>query len=65
MSRATPAIRSAFAIHPGEILLKEFLEPMGLTRYRVAKDLHIPLPRINDIVNEKRSITADTALSSR
>jgi len=51
-----------FAIHPGEILLEEFLIPMNLTPYRLAKDLHVPLPRINDVVRGKRSITADTAL---
>jgi addiction module HigA family antidote len=52
----------AFAIHPGDILLTEFMEPMGLTCYRLAKDLHVPAPRIHDIVKGKRSITADTAL---
>jgi addiction module HigA family antidote len=51
-----------FAIHPGEILLSEFMEPMGLSAYRVAKDLGVPLPRIYDIVKGKRSISADTAL---
>ncbi len=62
MTQATPRIKSVFAVHPGEILLKEFLEPMGLTRYRLAKELHVSLPRINDIVHGKRSISADTAL---
>jgi addiction module HigA family antidote len=62
MSYAAPQIKSVFAVHPGEILLKEFLEPMGLTRYRLAKELHVSLPRINDIVHGKRSISADTAL---
>jgi antitoxin HigA-1 len=51
-----------FAIHPGEVLLEEFLIPMNLTPYRLAKDLHVPLPRINDVVRGKRSISADTAL---
>lgn len=51
-----------FAIHPGDILLTEFMEPHGLTAYRLAKELHVPAPRINDIVRGKRSITADTAL---
>ncbi len=50
------------AIHPGEILREEFLKPMGLTTYRLAKELQVPTPRINDIVLEKRGITADTAL---
>ena len=51
-----------FAIHPGEILLTEFMEPLGMTAYRFAKELHVPLPRINDVVRCKRSISADTAL---
>jgi addiction module HigA family antidote len=49
-------------IHPGEILLKEFLEPMHLSQYRLAKDTSVPARRINEIVHGKRSITADTAL---
>jgi addiction module HigA family antidote len=52
----------AFAIHPGEILKEEFLEPFGITAYRLAKDLHISAPSVNDIVRGKRSITADTAI---
>jgi addiction module HigA family antidote len=52
----------AFSIHPGEILLTEFMEPLGLTAYRLAKGLHISAPRVNDLVRCKRSITADTAL---
>jgi len=51
-----------FAIHPGEILLTEFMEPMGLTAYRVAKELGVPLPRVYDSVKGKRAISADTAL---
>ena len=49
-------------IHPGEILLEEFLKPMGLSQYRVAKDTGVPPRRINEIVHGKRAITADTAL---
>jgi addiction module HigA family antidote len=49
-------------IHPGEILREEFLVPLGLSQYRLAKDLNVPVPRINAIVNEHRAITADTAL---
>jgi addiction module HigA family antidote len=49
-------------IHPGEILLEEFLEPMELSRYRLAKDISVPARRINEIVHGKRGITADTAL---
>lgn len=49
-------------IHPGEILLEEFLEPMGISQYRLAKDTSVPARRINEIVHGTRSITADTAL---
>jgi len=49
-------------IHPGEILLEEFLEPMGITQYRLAKSISVPQRRISEIVHGKRSITADTAL---
>ena len=49
-------------IHPGEILMKEFMKPMGITQYRLAKDINVPARRINEIVHAKRSITANTAL---
>jgi len=49
-------------IHPGEILMEEFIEPMGLSQYRLAKDISVPPRRINEIVHGKRGITADTAL---
>jgi len=49
-------------IHPGEILLHEFLQPMGISQYRVAKDISVPPRRINEIVHGKRAISADTAL---
>ncbi len=49
-------------IHPGTILLEEFLQPMGISQYRLAKDTSVPARRINEIVHGKRSITADTAL---
>ncbi len=49
-------------IHPGEILLEEFLNPMGISQYRLAKDINVPPRRINEIVLGKRSITTDTAL---
>lgn len=52
----------AFSIHPGEILRTEFMDPLGLTAYRLAKELHISAPRVNDLVRGKRGITADTAL---
>ncbi len=43
----------AFSIHPGEILLTEFMEPLGLTAYRLAKELHISAPRVNDLVRRQ------------
>ena len=49
-------------IHPGKILLEEFLEPLKISQYRLAKDTSVPPRRINEIVHQKRSITADTAL---
>ena len=49
-------------IHPGEILLTEFLEPMGISQYRLAKDTGVPQTRIADIVHGRRSISPDTAL---
>ncbi len=49
-------------IHPGEVLQEEFLKPMGLSQNRLALDLGVPARRINEIVQGKRSVTADTAL---
>lgn len=49
-------------IHPGEILMEEFLKPLGISQYRLAKDINVPARRINEIVHGKRSISADTAL---
>jgi addiction module HigA family antidote len=49
-------------IHPGEILLEEFLKPMGISQYRLSQGIGVPARRINEIVHGKRSITADTAL---
>ncbi len=49
-------------IHPGEILLEEFLKPLGISQYRLAKGITVPARRINEIVHGKRSISADTAL---
>jgi addiction module HigA family antidote len=49
-------------IHPGEILLEEFLKPMEVSQYRLAKDISVPARRINEIVHGKRSISPDTAL---
>jgi len=49
-------------IHPGEILKEEFLDEMGITQYKLAKDINVPARRINEIVHQKRAISADTAL---
>ncbi len=49
-------------IHPGEILMEEFLKPMEISQYRLAKDINVPARRINEIVHAKRSISPDTAL---
>ncbi len=49
-------------VHPGEILLEEFLKPMSISQYRLAESIHVPARRINEIVLAKRGITADTAL---
>src|SRR5918996_3520716 len=49
-------------IHPGEVLLHDFLEPLGLSQYRLAHELSVPPRRINEIVHGKRAVTADTAL---
>ncbi len=49
-------------VHPGEILLEDFIKPLGLSQYRVAKDIGVPALRISQIVRGERSITADTAL---
>ena len=50
------------AVHPGEILLEEFLKPLEISQYRLAKDISVPPRRINEIVHGTRAITADTAL---
>jgi addiction module HigA family antidote len=49
-------------VHPGEILLEEFLRPMRISQYRLAKDITVPARRVNEIVHGKRAISADTAL---
>jgi len=49
-------------VHPGEVLLEDFMKPLGLTQYRVAKDIGVPALRISQIVRGQRAITADTAL---
>lgn len=59
---AMMAMRDILPIHPGEILLEEFLKPMGISQYALAKAIKVPPRRINEIVQGKRAITADTAL---
>jgi addiction module HigA family antidote len=49
-------------VHPGEVLADEFLAPLGLSQYPVAKDINVPPRRINEIVHGRRAVTADTAL---
>ncbi|MCX7014602.1 MAG: HigA family addiction module antitoxin [Candidatus Sumerlaeota bacterium] len=49
-------------VHPGEVLLEDFMKPLGLSQYRLAKDIGVPALRISQIVRGQRSITADTAL---
>ena len=49
-------------IHPGEILKEEFLEPLNISAYRLAKETHLDQTRISEIIHQKRRITADTAL---
>ncbi len=49
-------------VHPGEILMEEFLEPLGISQYRLAKEISVPARRINEIVHGKRAISANTAL---
>jgi addiction module HigA family antidote len=49
-------------VHPGEVLLEEFLAPLGISQYRLAKDINVPPRRINEIVHGARAVSADTAL---
>jgi len=57
-----PKMENLTNVHPGEILLEEFLIPMNISAYRLSKDLEIPQTRISQIIKGKRRITADTAL---
>ena len=61
-SRTTTRRRRLAPAHPGEVLLEEFLRPLGLTQYRLAKSLRVPPRRINEIVHGLRAVSADTAL---
>lgn len=54
--------RRLAAVHPGEVLREEFLSPMGISQYRLAKDIRVPPRRINEIVHGSRAVSADTAL---
>ena len=56
------SLKKLSPLHPGEILFEEFLKPMGLSQNRLALDIRVPARRINEIVQGKRRITADTAL---
>ena len=62
MTNTSCATEKLDPIHPGEVLLHDFVVPMKLSQYRLAKDISVPPRRINEIVLGKRSITADTAL---
>lgn len=55
-------MRTVLPVSPGEMLEEEFLKPLGLTKYRLAKDIGVPAQRIGEIVAGKRSVTADTDL---
>ena len=56
------ASRKLAPIHPGEVLHADFLEPLGISQYRLAQDISVPARRINEIVHGKRAVSADTAL---
>ena len=56
------AYRKLSPIHPGEVLALDFLEPLGISQYRLAKDITVPARRINEIVHGTRAVSADTAL---
>jgi addiction module HigA family antidote len=62
VGRVLMAHRKLAPVHPGEILLEEFLSPLGVSQYRLAKETTVPPRRINEIVRGSRSISADTAL---
>lgn len=55
-------VKELAPVHPGEILLEVFLNPLGISQYRIAKDIDVPARRINEIVHGQRSISANTAL---
>lgn len=55
-------MRKFAPVHPGEILFEEFMKPLGISQYRLAEDISVPPRRINEIVMQKRSVSADSAL---
>ncbi len=55
-------VKKLAPVHPGEVLLKEFMEPMGISQNRLARDIGVPVPRIHEIVHGRRAITPETAL---
>ncbi len=55
-------MRKMKPVHPGEVLMEDFLKPMGISQYRLAKEISVSARRINEIVHGTRSVTADTAL---
>lgn len=57
-----PRVAKLPPVHPGEVLFEEFLKPLGISQYRLAKEIRVPPRRINEIVHGTRAITADTAL---
>ena len=63
MSESQPATDDRLPnIHPGEVLREEFLSPMNVSAYRLAKEIHVPETRISEIIHGKRAVTADTAI---
>lgn len=62
MLNSQASVEKLAPIHPGEVLLDDFLAPMGLSQYRLARDISVPPRRINEIVHGTRAVTADTAL---
>ena len=62
ITEGVQAVKKLAPVHPGEVLLEDFLKPHGVSQYRLAKSLSVPPRRINEVVLGKRAITADTAL---
>lgn len=62
VNKARIPSRNLRPVHPGDILKREFLEPLGLSGYRLARELGVSLPTVNDILRRRRAVTAETAL---